>query len=511
VAVSPLPVGGYSSVTPTADGCAQFPANAGTGTIEYVVVAQSVSPQQNQGQFRLAGDAMLLGPAAAVTAAVAALASHSPAERFHLRLRQAEMHQPHRLLPAVDARITKVPPAVGEKRTFKVCSNLRCALPMTNVTGVVVAVGTHVALYVDELAANQLSQADYNGLVATFDTRLYPTDTLAFGRESDVDGNGVVLVLMTPAINRLVTADECQRTGYVAGYFFGVDLDVSDPNANGSELVYTFVADPSGTHSCSHSVDFVKRTVLITFVHELQHMISFNQHVLRQPGGASEALWLNEALSHYAEELGGRTYLPGDETTFSNFLAGNIRNAYNYLTATGDHFLVATSGNGTLPERGAGWLFIRYVVDQLATDATMASWHAVTRRLVQTRDVGAANIAARMGEPFDQTLARWGLALWVSDLPGFVTPPELRYESWRFRTTYAALYPSPFPRPYPLEPPVTTGPEVDMTGTLRAGSGVYRRVLHPSGSPPFTLQLATPQGGPLAPSLAARLTVIRVQ
>ena len=39
-------------------------------------------------------------------------------------------------------------------------------------------------------------------------------------------------------------------------------------------------------------------------------MISFNQHVLVRDGDAEDT-WLNEGLSHYAEELGGRV-VPDD-------------------------------------------------------------------------------------------------------------------------------------------------------------------------------------------------------
>ena len=51
---------------------------------------------------------------------------------------------------------------------------------------------------------------------------LYPADTSAFGRESDIDGNGIVMVLMTGKVNSLV-ASPCTG-GSIAGYFYGGDL-----------------------------------------------------------------------------------------------------------------------------------------------------------------------------------------------------------------------------------------------------------------------------------------------
>ena len=349
-----------------------------------------------------------------------------------------------------------------------------------------------------------------------FDTRLYAADTAAFGRESDIDANSVVIVLMTNVVNKLVTTQQCQTEGFVAGFFFGADIDprfASDSRFNHGEVFYSMVADPSAMLSCAHSRDQVKRIVPITFVHEFQHMISYNQHVLVR-GGDSEDLWLNEALSHFAEEVGGRTYLPGDRVGFSRFVTGNLFNAYSYLDTTGNHFLLASEGIGSLAERGAGWLFMRYLVDQFAADTSLAAQNVFTRSLVQTTLLGSANVANRTGQAFAQTVTRWALTNWVSDLPAFATPPELTYTSWLFRTTFDTLHvqaPSVFPKPFPLVPTQSDGPGVDVSGTIRAGSGVYHRVVQPAGAAAFTLQFGTSAGGPLPGTSGPRLNVIRIR
>src|SRR5438552_15001254 len=86
-------------------------------------------------------------------------------------------------------------------------------------------IGQHIALYVETAAPKPgLSQADLDALRAVFDTRLYEIDTTAFGRESDIDHNGVVIVLMTRTVNELVPAAECGG-GAVIGYFYGADID----------------------------------------------------------------------------------------------------------------------------------------------------------------------------------------------------------------------------------------------------------------------------------------------
>ena len=178
------------------------------------------------------------------------------------------------------------------------------------------------------------------------------------------------------------------------------------------------------------------------------------RHVLvAGAGGQAEVLWLNEGMSHFAEELGGRSYLPGtaaDSATFTRFVIGDLYNAYQYLDATGSHYLLANAGIGTLAERGAMWLFVRYITDRFRTDTSFAATAAFTRKLEDSTRTGADNVMYQTGVGFDTLVARWALANWVSDLPGFSPPPELTYSSWGFRTTYAGLNgsnPGRFPKP----------------------------------------------------------------
>ena len=126
----------------------------------------------------------------------------------------------------------------------------------------------------------------------------------AFGSVSDIDESGKIIVLMSQRINALVAKDECQQ-GIITGYFYGFDLSSTSTNSNRGEVFYALVPDPQGAHSCSVSVASVQRIVPATFIHELQHMISYNQHVLTR-GGAQERVWLNEGLSLIAEEIGSK-------------------------------------------------------------------------------------------------------------------------------------------------------------------------------------------------------------
>jgi len=132
--------------------------------------------------------------------------------------------------------------------------------------------------------------------------------------------------------------------------------------------------------------------------------------------------------------MGGRAYLtnPPDTATFCDFVKGDLYNAGLYFSAPQNHYLLATEGIGTLAERGAMWLFVRYLVDQYAANQSLTAGDVVTRQLDQTTLTGAANVAHVTGRPFAETVAHWALANYVSDLqqPGFTPPPELRYVTW---------------------------------------------------------------------------------
>jgi len=517
-----LSVGQYASVDPAASsGCVAFPTNVAADTAEYVVVPQSASGTPGvTSSFRLAGDT--LRPLALSASRAGAPARQSLPDAFHDFLRRAERDRSWGSAAAAPGgasppqlRTAGSPPVVGEVRQFSVCATITCSR-FDLVGARVEAVGQRLAIYVDTLAPVGLPAADLDTLIQLFDTRFYALDTAAFGRESDIDANTVVIVLMTNVVNQLVTEQQCLDDGYVAGFFFGADIDprfANDSRVNHGEVFYSIVMDPGGTLSCAHSRDQVKRVVPRTFVHEFQHMISFNQHALLR-GGRSELLWLNEALAHYAEENGGRSFLPEDSASFSALVLDDLYNAYTYLDATGDHFLLADEGIGSLAERGAGWLFVRFLVDQFAADTSAAARNAFTRSLVETSLLGSANVENATGRPFAETVTRWALANWVSDLPGFAAPAELRYASWDFRPTFASLNrqrPGFFPRVFPLVPTMSTGDSVDVSGTLRAGSGVYHRVQQAPGAPGFSLLFGTGSGQPLPASVAARLNIIRVR
>jgi hypothetical protein len=526
-----LAVAAYTSLDPSTDaGCVAIAANTSASQAEYLFVPQSAAGAWGQSTtFQLQNATLAATAMPAAQRLAPPFGPRSAAFQFDATLRRiGQAHAPYAANAASRASLQRVasapttpplvtPPVAGSLRTFAVCANLNCS-KFQKVTARAQAVGAHVAIYVDTLApAGGLDSADIDTLKQVFDTRLYPLDTSTFGGVTDLDTNGVVIALMTPVVNALVTKTACASTGYIAGFFFPDDLNLSAPidSSNHGEIFYSIVADSAGTVSCAHSRASVKRVIPGTFMHEFQHMINLAQHVLFKNGAATEEGWLDEGLSKYAEEIAGRSFLlptcssyPGpcpDTTSFSTYAINDVYDAYQYLSATGNNPLLIQYDQGTLAEVGASWLFVRYIVDQFGTQ--------VPGKLDQTTLVGSANVTAQTGQSFTTTVTQWALANWVSDLAGFTTPTALSYTSWHFRSrTFPSLNqqdPTDFPLPFPLVPTQASSASVSLSGTLLSGSGVYLRVLQDPGAAAFTLSFSGPSA--TFGSAVPRLNVIRIR
>jgi len=517
-----LAVGEHRILDPNlTDACVRLPAADASGAqYLYVPVATEGTETEEgaQADYRVLGSS----PVAAAVRAVPSplLSAFRPPVRaaaFHAILRERERDLSRSPIQALFDRsrvtgLATVPPTVGEERAFQVCSTPRCDAFVT-ATATAQVVGSRVAIFLDNDApAGGYTLADLTDVGILFDDFLYPIDTTAFGRESDIDANGVVIVLLTHRVNAL--SPDCNAQGSVIlGYFFGADLlprSSNNPGSNEGEIFYGLVPDPDNT-ACDISPGFARLRLPATFIHEFQHMISFNQHRLVR-GASSEDIWLNEGLSHFAEELGARLLPPAEcasGSCFQDFLGmGNMPNAFAYLESTEDFFLIEPgSSNGTLEERGANWLFVRWLADHFATDSVLGT--DLTRRLVATSQLGAANATAQTGVPFSILVPEWQMTNYLDDLVGFNQPgTRLRYKTWNFRSVFQDSLGSS----YPLLPDSTSGNGYANTGVLRAGSGRHVLVTQAGGAPLVDLLLTAPSGTePVSPTVDARIGLVRVR
>jgi hypothetical protein len=508
-----LAAGQFTILDASQTACVRIPG-AGAAEAEYLYVALATDGTQTRSgvtaPYTLSGGVSVVAAAALRQATFDQ--APTAAQAFHDRLRNIERDltaQPSVVSESrarISASVAVVPPVVGAQRTFDVCATTACDsfLPSTATAKVV---GQRVAIYVDNDAPPGYTQSDLNNVGQLFDTQLYPIDTTAFGRESDLDSNGVVIVLLTPRVNAL--SPSCQTTGSVIlGYFFGLDLLPSRSHSNDGEIFYGAVPG-STTVGCSISTARAIESLPGVFIHEFQHMISFNQHVLIR-GSSVEEIWLNEGLSHFAEELGGENVpdalcmpVPNCETQFNS---DNIDNSFKFLDSLESHFLIEPStSSGTLPERGANWLFVRWLGDHFATTEPQGT--ELTRALVQTNLTGAANVTAVTGDDFSTLVSQWQLANYLTNLPGFTPSSDrLQYTTLDLRS----IYQSNFGR-YPLEPDIA-GASYNRTGVLRAGSGRHVLITRPPNSAEVNFVLTSSGGStPVASSVKPRVALARVR
>lgn len=280
--------------------------------------------------------------------------------------------------------------------------------------------GEHTLLYVDaNTPPDDLTNDEAQDLGLAFDDNIYAHNRAAFGVESDINGDGKVAILMSPAVNELTDPGTASTEGFIAGYFLPSDLlpnFVPAGATNAMEIFYTIVPDPTGEWGNVFTKDKVLPIIEGVLAHEFLHMILFNYRVLVFGGGTSteyyEDLWLEEGLAHIAEDVNGYT-------------GSNIARAKLFLDDPGSVSLIY--GGDGLEERGASFLFLRLIGDRYGEEAF--------KSLVQTKESGTANVETVTGEYFKELFADWSAALYLSGL-GITDDPRFNYTSIDLQTEF---------------------------------------------------------------------------
>lgn len=289
--------------------------------------------------------------------------------------------------------------SIGSTETFRVLASLSSTTSYVEVTGQVHCIGNNVIFYVDtSVSETDLSDQNVQTLCDEFDSVAGAEQNL-IGEISDFDSNGKLKVLMTKQVNRL----GAMGGGIITGYFYAGDLyerSASNVVSNYGEIIYTMVPDPSGTYGTAVSAEFAMSNLLPAVLpHELQHAISYNQHVFVN-GGSPEENWLNEGMSHLIEDVMGY----GVENP----------SRYGMYIASPSTYGIVTQSSPNLMERGAAYLFLRFLYEQSENgDAFLAS-------LVDTARRGVSNLEAAFGGPdsfneFSEFMGRWVVALTMTD------------------------------------------------------------------------------------------------
>lgn len=233
--------------------------------------------------------------------------------------------------------------------------------------------GSKVALYVDAPADRW--QARIDSLGREFDEHVFPTDTELFGPTTDLDGNGLVLVVLTPALEGRggVYCDNLRNAGVE---LFHAKWNPEDP-----------IEAP-----------------LATLAHELQHVINAGHH--RSRGEIGDERWVNEGLSFVAEAASGywRTPLVRMWQFLNGQNGGLSMLPLEYEDAFADKYQ----------------MFFLYVGDRFGRD--------VYRRLGESGRAGVSNVQHVTGVPFDSLVRDWLVANAVGTVEAAI-PGQYRYRS----------------------------------------------------------------------------------
>ena len=429
---------------------------------DYLVVGHYNSPlaSANSGVGVVAHGAAAPGPGGSAAASIAAAGSVDVPFERELRSRE-RANVPAYLAAArawYDTR-ARTPALstvarVGDQVSVNVNAFEFCTEPMQRTARVAALTSGTMILEDTSNPPGGFSDAEYAAIAATVDTLVVPVNTAAFGEPTDIDGNRRIAILFTRAVNELTPPGS---GGIVLGFYYSRDLLPRSgvtgecPGSNAAEIFYIMVPDPEAVLGDARTKLYVQGIAIATIAHELQHLINASRRMyVTRAQESLEETWLNEGLSHIAEELvfyrasglgprqniAGAQLAPGTHTRDMHelFMRGNFGRYSVFLEGT--HLAAPMAANDQLATRGAAWALLRYVADRAgAVDGDL--W----RRLVDGRNTGSANLddaLAGTGMTATSALKDWSAAVALDDVDGVVDPALLQ-ASWQFSTSMAAL------------------------------------------------------------------------
>ena len=346
-------------------------------------------------------------------------------------------------------------PAVGDLMKLNTNASNACANANYR-TGRVVAITSQAIIIADTAnPPNGFTTEDYQYFGVTFDTLIYPVDTLNFGAPTDIDKDQHVILFFTRAVNELTPP---AQSFYVGGFFYSRDLFPTTSSgglggcetSNFAEMFYLLAPDPGGVVNQNvRTVNFVRTSTVGTVAHEFQHLINASRHLYMSTGGTFEDSFLDEGLAHVAEELtfyrasglsprqnltyGQIQSLPGGKDAFNNFGASNFRRFREFLTSPQTNSPYAPNANITT--RGAIWSFLRYAADR-RTGPESEMWFQLANPPAGVR--GLQNITRAVTSDLSTWVRDWAVANYADDfIPGAQPPAE--HPSWNIRSVVSAL------------------------------------------------------------------------
>ena len=390
------------------------------------------------------------------------------------------------------------------------------------IRAVVRAVSNRATLMEDIASpTGRLTSTDYTEIGQEFDAKIYAADTLWFGAPTDINTDARISIVYTPEVNKLTPAGS---GGIVGGFFFGGDLlkrsDYPTTNdcrnqTNEQEIFYLLAPDPSGTiNGNARTTAGVRQVSRGTIAHEFQHMINQGVRQFNPQVKAFETPWLNEALSHFAEEAVGRTISgftdfqslrtidvnpsQANQNDYLAFYRQNLTRFRLWMLRPDTASPTSDRARDQLAHRGAAWALVRYAADRYSGGNARAFF----RKLAAGPETDITNLVQRTGAPFDEVIGGWLIANYAENrtIPGL--DAKYSYTSWDMADVQKGVNNNV----YPLVVNAFPG---SFTSMALSGSGNYYTHRLTGGAGPVNLNLRTPGGATMA-APGARLWVVRL-
>jgi hypothetical protein len=182
-----------------------------------------------------------------------------------------------------------------------------------------------------------------------------------------------------------------------------------------------------------------------TLAHEYQHLINAGRRLyVNTSSDYPEAVWLNEGLSHIAEELlfYKATHLAPRQNIdlnaartvpdqFAQFQGSNFGRYDEFLSEPAQTSPYAD--NDDLNTRGATWNLLRYLADHHGTGDGQTFF-----QLTNGPDTGQVNLSHVFGADYLTQIRDWATSVFSDDVTG-LTDARFLEQSWNMRSVFPGL------------------------------------------------------------------------
>lgn len=298
-----------------------------------------------------------------------------------------------------------------------------------------------------------LTVADYQTLSSQFDASIHTTHEEHFGQITDVDGNSHTVILVTKEIN----IDNAVLEGSVLGFQNPCDFVPRSTFAasNEGEFFYSLAPDPTGIHGDLVATADVREFLPFVVAHELTHIIQVGRRTVQSRNLMDS--FMMEGQATYGEEVAGNAInggMPGQDYGADVALQPDPTGVRWYSNGFIDlAFFYGWDGENPggrvvgAPEEctwtlgitdpclsrpswyGVTWSFLRWASDQFGPQ--FGGEQGFHKALIDNDLSGFENFQDILGPlgDFREMLAQWSAALYVD---GRIVPadPRLTLSSW---------------------------------------------------------------------------------